>query len=63
MKTTVQVKLRGACSEDKHPEGETAGCGDAILQQLNRVVIWTGTPENISSDNQQVNFLLFKYNM
>jgi len=46
--STVQVKLSGVCSEDEHPEGETAGCRDAVLQQLHCVVIWIGTPENIS---------------
>ncbi len=50
MNSTVQVKLSGVCSEDKHPEGETAGCRDAVLQQLHRVIIWIGTPENSNYD-------------
>lgn len=41
--SAVQVHLSGVYSEDKHPEGEPAGCGDSILQQLNGVVIWIGT--------------------
>ncbi len=54
MNSTVQVKLSGVCSEDKHPEGETAGCRDAVLQQLHCVVIWIGTPENSNNDKQQI---------
>ncbi len=61
--STVQVNLSGVCIEDKHPEGEMTGCVDSILQQLHCDIIWTGTPKNISSDNQQASFLILNNNV
>lgn len=38
MDLAVQVDIVGKASEREHPEGEVAGCGDAVLYDLHRAI-------------------------